>query len=77
MLMSCALVREPSKDVGCSAPSDGPFLGEEEASPPDFWLTGGARVQPHSLLLSHCSPCMLQCPVISSNTVASAGRCKD
>ncbi len=24
------------------------FLGEEEASPPVFWLTGAARAQPHS-----------------------------
>ena len=26
------------------------FLGEEEGSPPVFWLTGAGRAQPHSSL---------------------------
>ena len=33
------------------------FLGEEDGSPPSFWLTGGVRVQPHSCFSSSWALC--------------------
>jgi hypothetical protein len=43
------------------------FFGDEDASPPSFWLTGGSRAQPHSFLTSSY-------PLVAKGRVLQHGR---